>query len=362
VIAHGDQTFQVSLQPIVGMPNKYQSLFDTTRLPVNALYPSISFRASDVLGNESSVGYLLSLDNTPPILDLDPPAHVRYRKMVDKDFVCSWEFDPLGNDAVNDLDTGAMNFWHARGDGAKGLPQTFDVRARVEDMGNQPLSGFADLIPIAGIDTARVQLLILNDTSQALVVDTNNDGVCDAINPLLTPTTKPMSSRDALLINMVPIAPGGTADFTPDPSLLGGVFCGPGREMDHPKALCDTTDMTVALAYTVGTQPAIWTIPPIVGDGLSCVGRQVDTLASSVNDGWICLAVAAADKLGNMQVSRPIRVCVDKDGKGGECSSPPPAPNCTGTLVSPGPPPMVDGSRPCKPWASYPKSEIFTLR
>src|SRR5262249_26183917 len=162
------------------------------------------FRASDVLGNESSVGYLLSLDNTPPLADLDPPRQVRLRKMSNSEYFCSWAFDPLGTDAVNDLDRRSLDFTATQ----NGLPQLFDVRARVEDMGNSPLSGGADLIPISGIDQTRVQLLVLNDTSQPLVVDTNNDGVCDAINPLLTPTTKPMSSKDALLINMAPVPPG----------------------------------------------------------------------------------------------------------------------------------------------------------
>jgi hypothetical protein len=76
VIAHGDKMFEVKLEPPAAGstgPVTYSALFDTARLPVNALFPSISFRASDLPGNQSSVGYLVSLDNTPPLADLDPP-------------------------------------------------------------------------------------------------------------------------------------------------------------------------------------------------------------------------------------------------------------------------------------------------
>jgi hypothetical protein len=66
--------------------------------------------------------------------------------------------------------------------------------------------------------------------------------------------------------------------------------------------------MTYSLGYATG-QPAIWTVPPIVGDGLQCAGRQFDA-SNNLRDGWACVAVVASDKLGNKQVSRPIRICV----------------------------------------------------
>jgi hypothetical protein len=49
------------------------------------------------------------------------------------------------------------------------------------------------------------------------------------------------------------------------------------------------------------------------------VGNQFDAFANNVHDGWACMAVRAADKLGNVQVSRVLRVCVDHDGVGNEC-------------------------------------------
>ena len=295
VVAHGDIHFEVNL--VQGVDGTYRNLFDTTQLPTYAIFPSISFRAQDVLGNESSVGYLVSLDNTPPILDLDPPANFR---IIKKDGTCSWPFDPVGPDAIDD---GAV------------VTQLFDIRARVEDMGNTPLTGLTDFIPIAAVDPATVKVLILDDTSLPLVVDTSDppDGICDDINPDLVPSVSPQSSKDAQLIDMVPLpANSGAGDFTPEP----GSVCS-GNDPSPPPALCDTTYspakgqvMTYLLGYAVNyALPSIWTIAPVVGDGLRCAGTQFDA-SNNLKDGWACVAVEASDKLGNKQVSRPIRICV----------------------------------------------------
>jgi len=344
VVAHGNVMFEVKLEPApagaMAPAGTYQALFDTTRLPVNAIFPSISFRASDLPGNQSSVGYLVSLDNTPPLADLDPPVNFHLIKKDGDFYRCSWPFDPLGGDAVNDGDTKA---------------QLFDIRARIEDEGNRPLFGGADVIPISGIDDTRVQLLILDDTSRPLVVDTNNDGVCDAVNPLLTPTTTPMSDSDALLVNMIPIPPSGTADYTPRiPD--AGAPCISGSDSKPPESLCFTTNLSATIPYATNL-PAIYAIPPVLAGG-QCVGRQFDALGNHVNDGWVCLAVAVSDKLGNTQVSRPLRVCVDKDGMGNECGAGrPPMPDCTGTQTMSKPSIMVDGTKPCRPWDTFPSSE-----
>jgi hypothetical protein len=90
----------------------------------------------------------------------------------------------------------------------------------------------------------------------------------------------------------------------------------PGHDQGDPSPLCDTTYsptknavMTYSMGYAVGGLPSIWTIPPIVGDGLQCAGRQFDA-SNNLHDGWACVAVVASDALGNKQVSRPIRICV----------------------------------------------------
>jgi hypothetical protein len=314
IVGNGNQNFQIALAPpTTGTGDVYSSLFDTTKLPAYALFPTISFRARDVLGNESTVSYELSLDNTPPTIDLDPP-NMRRVKVFGETASCSWLFDPVGPDAVDDGDL---------------VTQLFDVRVRAEDNGNTPLTGSADFVPIGGVDQSQVQLLILSNTARPLVVDTSNppDGFCDAINPDLVPTTKPQTDIDAQLITMVPMAPVQGADFSPEP----GVACSTTDASvapPDPYAFCATTEndskmqiaagdpshqphcytMTEVLSYSANL-PSIYTVGPIVADGVQCAGRQFDA-SNNLKDGWACLAAVAQDTLGNKQVSRPIRVCV----------------------------------------------------
>ena len=296
VVANGDIQFEVNLVKDPKAQGHYFQIFDTTKLSTYAIFPSISFRAQDVLGNESSVGYLVSLDNTPPVMDLDPPAHFQ---LIRKDGTCSWPFDPVGPDAIDD---GSV------------VTQLFDIRARIEDLGNTPLTGTADFVPISGVDPATVKVLILDDTSLPLVVDTSDppDGICDDINPELVPSVSPQSSKEAQLINLGSMpANSGAGDFTPQP----GSKCS-GKDSNPPPALCETTyseiknqDMTYSLGYSGDNLPSIWAIQPITGNALQCAGRQFDA-SNNLHDGWACVAVEASDKLGNKQVSRPIRICV----------------------------------------------------
>jgi len=307
VMAHGNTQFEVKLVPDGSQANLFKAQFDTRLFDLHAVYPTISFRAADIPGNQSSVGYQVELDNTPPLSDLDPPRQVRLgQKNSTGGLECSAAFDPLGSDAISDGDV---------------VTQLFDIRARVEDRGNTPVAGGQDIIPVSLVDPAQVQLLVLDDTSQPLVVDSDGDGLCDKINPLLVPTSLPMSSRDALLVNLAPVPPGGNANFAPDPSLVGNLLgCAQGTAMSPPPpSLCSTTDLAYALSYTEATEPAIWTIPPVVTGSLKCVGLQFDSFANHINDGVACLAVRAADRLGNVQVSKVIRVCIDHDLSKDDC-------------------------------------------
>ena len=319
VVAHGGTALEVRLDQDPNDKKHFQHLFDTRRLSNTVLYPTISFRASDIPGNQSNVGYTVAVDNTPPLAELDPPADLRLRREVSNVYRCSWELDPLGSDAVDEGDL---------------VYQLFDVRARVEDQGNAPAAGGADVTPLAGLDPAHVELLVLDDTSRALVVDTDNDGVCDAVNPKLVPTTTPMSSQDALLINLSAIPIAGAANFTPDPGFpTGAVACEIGTETQPPPLLCKTTSMTVAIPAHQVAVPAVWSIPNIVPGTVQCVGNQLDTAGNHVSDGPACLAVRALDKLGNSQVSRVLHVCIDADASGTDCPFAPIAAIAGGTPV-----------------------------
>jgi hypothetical protein len=111
--------------------------------------------------------------------------------------------------------------------------------------------------------------------------------------------------------------------------------CAPGRDGDPPMSLCPPIEEpTIAIAYTVGDQPAIWSADPV--NPQYCVGSQLDTRANNISDkGWKCMAVATADLNGNKSVSAAIRVWVDYSDNRGFCAAPAVAPStappCTGT-------------------------------
>src|SRR5262249_47537883 len=142
-------------------------------------FPAVEVVANDTLGNHAtSGGIVFTLDNVPPTGDLDPPPMtiVKYNPIVLPDFrdcdpvdcICSRGFDPVGGDAPNDL--GVVN-------------QVFDLRAEIEDDGNVGVGSDRNII--AGVQSAT--LYFLDDPSAPLVVDTDGDGQCDAINPNVIP-------------------------------------------------------------------------------------------------------------------------------------------------------------------------------
>jgi hypothetical protein len=204
--ANGNPLFSLPLQP--DSAGAYSALFDTrnlTRCPQPPatgpciVFPTISFRATDSAGNESSLAYDFSLDNIAPLSDLVPPE-LRQMKLGMNGYQCSFLFDPLSvNQDIGDMpNDGCM------------VPQVFDLRARIEDQGNEP-NGLK-LVPISGIDPDNTAVYILTDNTQPLIVDSDGNGTCDTINPLLSPTTGPLTQSDQILkIRLSSVAPGTRA-------------------------------------------------------------------------------------------------------------------------------------------------------
>jgi hypothetical protein len=341
-----DANFNVELKPEADT-GFFSALFDTARLtackpaPDTGLcivYPNLSFRASDLAGNESVVAYDIGVDNQPPVVDLFPPPDMRvarYDSTV-KRLTCSWPFDPLGDYRI----LGDMP-----GD-VCAAPQVFDIRARIEDAGNRA-SGLKHP-PASGLDPATVAVFVLADTGQALVVDVDGDGICDAINPKLIPTTRgPSQSNEVLTVRLAGVPPKGGADFTPDPALLDPAgraaypSCTPGVAPVAPGRLCGSEPLTVAIGWPAvrDRTPAIWSLEPITSGEPQCVGSQFDAFANLIPDGgWACIAAAATDRLGNTSVSNPLRVWVQYQGL------PPLGPNCPAPPPQAGPPPNCTGS------------------
>jgi hypothetical protein len=360
----GDKTtpiFRLALKNEPGT-NTYSVLFDTKNLSACKLNtdicivrPTISFRAADLLGNDRTISYEFAVDNIPPIADLVPPD-IRIWK-YDMGVRCSWPFDPLSRniyagDAPDDL---CM------------VPQMFDLRARIQDEGNHA-TGIKQ-VPISTVDPEATAAYVLDTTvldnqPQPLVVDTDGDGYCDAVNPKLQPTTSPLQGpRQVLKVRMAPIPPAGAADFTPDPVLPKAYpsfgLCSPGRDVDPPFDLCRLGPQpSIAIGYAGGL-PAIWAAEPVAPkDAQFCFGSQLDTKANNImaaagTPGWKCIAVVTADKNGNASTSAPIRVYLPDYSLNGAaetfCPAPPPnagsPPNCTGTYNKVT---MVVSQTPCK--------------
>ena len=349
VIGNNLDTREVQLTANPTTPNVYEGQFDTRTFTPYMLFPVMSFRAADRLGNEATQDIEVALDSGPPRLELDPPTmYFHARRRQGGGVFCSHPFDPVGPDAANDQQV---------------VGQIQPFRVRIEDKGNAvPFTAFSI---IAGVDRSSTKMFLLDDTSQALTIDTTGDGVCDSVNPAVVPLGSAPDVSQAVAIDLVGVPPAGSANFTPytidgSGSPTGNLFplgsgCVDGEDSDPPRALCEVSQLTVATPAPVAsgagedqrTEPAIYTIPPVVQSSLlKCLGFPFDFLANDFEDGWICVAASASDNLGNHGISRPLRVWVAKDWDGRSTVTPTsPAPNCTGTLdADTG---QVDTSRPC---------------
>lgn len=280
----------------------YSAQFDTRTLSSSFLWPVVSFRASDKLGNESHIDIEVGLDNGQPVVELDPPAQFfegRRRTIEGEEVVqCSWPFDPVGEDAANDLSV---------------VPQITEFRVRIEDQGNTIAS--AEWVPISGLDNSTIKMYVLDDSSTAIVLDTDGDGFCDSINPSVIPLgTKPLAGQ-AVALDLAPITPGGSPNYTEWTGEFPFSVCTLGDEAAAPKTMCPNTWLSrVIPGNGGGTGAAIYSIPPIAGNypPFDCVGLPFDFKANKIEDGWACAAAVAKDELGNKGVSPPLRLWVDK--------------------------------------------------
>lgn len=293
--------------------------FDTKTL-VGLVSPTIVIRAISGAEIEGDLGYEITLDNSPPLSSLDP-QDVRLAKLDTNSpsgLDCSQHFDPVGSDAPNDTDT---------------VPQLVEFRARVEDLSNTGTVDSTLFIQRAGVKT--VQLYVLDDTTQPLVVDTDGDGICDDINPEIVPTTVPMLSDEAAVVDLQSVSPTTTAFFQ------GGLSfgnhsgeCASGQDLTAPVQMCPGEPRrggnfatTAVINQSFTNVPEIYGIPQV--DSFNCMGYAMDLKATNISDGPACAAILAIDNLGNRMVSAPLRVCVDKDQTGKVTCTPA---NCTGSV------------------------------
>jgi hypothetical protein len=290
----------VDLFPLVdwtGGGSSFSTRFDTRQFGTTLTQLTINIRVSDSVGNESTVAHVLRLDNVPPTISLDPPPIREVNGGDSNNQLCSAKFDPVGTDAVSDLELVSVS-------------SLYRVMV-VEDTNHSP-GGLLDYV--AGVKSSSVVLFAQGDPSIPLLIDTNKDGTCDEINS--------KDSANTIQIPLLPLTVRGSAYYSNMPDLTdaeknGTYECKAGTATTPPNTLCALTEMTRAIPQPIGgNPPAIYAFAPTNGSGPveACEGDTWE-LQPSVGNGWACLAARVEDNIGNVGVSPPIRVCV-WDGTG----------------------------------------------
>jgi hypothetical protein len=276
----------------------YTARFDTGPISAGLSQISIEITAEDELGNANTgVPLELLLDNVPPFVSLDPPLvrEITYGSPAK----CSAEFDPVGDDATNDRDV---------------VDDSSLYRMMVADETNHTVG--ENNFHMAEIDPDTAMLFAQGNTEIPLLIDTNDDGICDEINSDLDGADAPLQRT------MKALTPTGSAFYSnalsfdeDDPDK-----CTAGSDTQAHALLCSSmhpAELTRIIAQPFTTQ----TLPTIYASGvnvnmpgtLACAGETWQ-LGQALGEGWICLAGRIKDKVGNVGVSAPLRVCVDKAG------------------------------------------------
>lgn len=293
--------YSVAMARVPGTDN-FSARFDATRLPEprGLIYPTLSYRAKDRLGNQSFLGGSLILDNTPPVMSLQPPMTQVRSKDTEVGVRCSDSFNPIGEEPTLIKD-GAV------------LGQIVAVRARMTDRGNTaPGLAFEHL---SGTDLSSIDMLAtpmnLGGMSPPIVVDADGKGTCNNLNPLLQPVSAMTASNQALVLRMVPIMVGGSPNYGSAPlPEFNGACVAPKTLARTALPLCGIVELREPkFTYTIPGE--IFTLPPT--DGKSCVGLQLDSL-NVLPEGPYCVALRGADSVGNRNVARPLRICINRTG------------------------------------------------
>ncbi|MES1173251.1 MAG: hypothetical protein ABUL62_02900 [Myxococcales bacterium] len=290
---------------------------------------TINVLASDLAGNASmGNSRLYNLDNQPPIVDLDPPTVYEVRAGAQASTTqCSDVFDPVGDAAPNDLST---------------ISKRGFFRALVWDKTNydgQPISYYALT------DQASVRLYVQPETEKPLLRDTGTDGICDEIWTGSAPNQKDPADKPLLFFAMTGLSPTGDPSWghTPpsDPVCMAGGVSDAAKLCGSPGA----SDLSVVIRHPVTTtpfEPVIYALQPNQASSQpDCSGipwelsSAISTGVPNMNKtGWLCMAARAQDKVGNVGISRPLRVCLADDTNPDPCNGVAP-PTCTDSCTPP---------------------------
>jgi hypothetical protein len=267
---------------------KFTFRFDTVNIANAVAQVTINVLAADRVQNRSQGDdHTIYLDNQPPIVDLDP-GPFRERVKQGEDNYCTVPFDPLGTASANDGQT---------------VSATPRFRALVWERTNglptQPALHYS------GLNESSVYLYIQPNTTKPLVTDSaDDDRICDDV---------PLDLQQSLTFRVLnPLQPQGESDFgvadtnLPTPSLC--LFKGATSPVAR---LCDgVSDMKRVIDHDgiSGLNPVVFAGGQLMGD--ECTGNHWEILGTVGRQGWVCLAARAKDRLGNVGVSAPLRVCL----------------------------------------------------
>lgn len=292
----------------VGATSSFTGSFDANQYPVSIGQITINVTAADSAGNDSTEEVSVQLDSVPPIIDMDPPT-VREGEEADLGIICSTEFDPVGGEAASDETV---------------LGPTPNFRARSHDRTNRNSAIF-------GVNHDDMQVYILDDQTQALLIDTDGDTICDSINPDFLPNN-PGGNQPAVVINMEPVSPTGSSFYPPGISFAGGpyegqCFGGPndngtGSDMTPPDRVCPATTLTRVIPDNTDpdfARPNIFGRAPLTS--IRCIGDRFDFPGAGINPGFACVAARVTDNGGNESISSPLRVCLDDALGGPDCEA-----------------------------------------
>jgi hypothetical protein len=288
---------------------KFSYSFDSTMLMgLDSAQVTLNVHASDEVGNHSEGRSVeIYFDNVPPIVDLDP-GNVRLFREVTDGIECSNSFDPVGPAPPNDRAV---------------VPRLRLFRALIWERTNY-LTGQSILFH-SGTDEDSAQIYLERDPAVPLLVDTNSDGVCDDLDTEGDTRTE--------FIDLMPIAPAGFAPFGSDDALVVPVAPDQCTFLGErpPVTLCDDdSDLSIAISQLNITSkpPAIYAVA--LDTGPTCAGN--DWQFGGEDEGWLCFAARAKDNLGNIGISRPLRLCYDNPDDGlppPDCVTDDTPPSCT---------------------------------
>jgi len=308
-----------------GMAPTFRQSFDTNQLdPAHELIQlTINITAIDGVGNKTDppVSHFVRLDNLPPVISLNPPAIIESRVSSNMTY-CSRPFDPVGVWAANDLDM---------------VQSAKMFRALVEDRTNHAPGAVLDFF--AGTNPQSVEMYTQALVDIPLLVDTNSDGICDAINKSddmnIRAEDRVSADEDPVKIKLEAVNPGGGPWFAKVGTAPPGCPNDPGGTDDPPATMCPATEMLRAVPGRIqGKPPAVYAYTPSnrVDEG-ACNGIDWNIAGNTRGrEGWICVAARAVDNIGNVGVSEPIRLCYDNGtGAPADCSGQPPT--CLGSCT-----------------------------